>query len=169
MPWHAKRTLRYPHRPDITQAASRYVLASGRSLPSEGLNIQQICEAARAAGLEPLVMRSLSLEQDRAQLLGYISSGFAPVLAIQTKEGIGHAVCAVGVKLGPIQPQSDPTLHFRDNARQCQSFTSMTTAWARMRPPIFIGTRSHQTRYAPHCAFAGPERKTKWSMPFWTR
>lgn len=111
-----KEALAIPTPADITQAASRYVLASGRSLPSEGLNIQQICEATRAAGLEPLVMRSLSLEQDRAQLLGYISSGFAPVLAIQTMQGIGHAVCAVGVKLGKIQPQSDPNLHFRDNA-----------------------------------------------------
>jgi hypothetical protein len=111
-----KESLAIPTPADITQAASRYVLASGRSLPSEGLNIQQICEATRAAGLEPLVMRSLSLEQDRAQLLGYISSGFAPVLAIQTMQGNGHAVCAVGVKLGKIQPQTDPNLHFRDNA-----------------------------------------------------
>jgi hypothetical protein len=111
-----KEALAIPTPADITQAASRYVLASGRSLPSEGLNIQQICEATRAAGLEPLVMRSLSLEQDRAQLLAYISSGFAPVLAIQTMSGIGHAVCAVGVKLGKIHPQSDPNLHFRDHA-----------------------------------------------------
>lgn len=112
----SKEALAIPTTADITQAASRYVLASGRSLPSEGLNIQQICEATRAAGLEPLVMRSLSLDQDRAQLLGYICSGFAPVLAIQTMQGIGHAVCAVGLKLGQIQPQADPSLHFRDNA-----------------------------------------------------
>ena len=111
-----KEALAIPTPADITQAASRYVLASGRSLPSEGLNIQQICEATRAAGLEPLVMRSLSLDQDRAQLLGYVSSGFAPVLAIQTMQGIGHAVCAVGVKLGKAPPQSDPDLHFRDCA-----------------------------------------------------
>lgn len=111
-----KESLAIPTPADITQAASRYVLASGRSLPSEGLNIQQICEATRAAGLEPLVMRSVDLEQDRAQLLGYISSGFAPVIAIKTLQGVGHAVCAVGVKLAAIQPQSNPNLHFRDNA-----------------------------------------------------
>jgi hypothetical protein len=103
-----------PTPADITQAASRYVLASGRSLPSEGLNIQQICEATRAAGLEPMVIRSLSLEQDRAQLLSYLSSGFAPVLAIQTPEGIGHAVCAVGVKLGATEPQPEIALHYRE-------------------------------------------------------
>jgi hypothetical protein len=111
-----KESLAVPTPADITQAASRYVLASGRSLPSEGLNIQQICEATRAAGLEPLVMRSVSLEQDRAQLLSYVSSGFAPVLAILPMEGAGHAVCAVGVKLGTAQPQSDPALCFRDRA-----------------------------------------------------
>jgi hypothetical protein len=111
-----KEALAIPTPADITQAASRYVLASGRSLPSEGLNIQQICEATRAAGLEPVVMRSLSLDQDRAQLLSYVSSGFAPVLAIQPMEGVGHAVCAVGVKLGNVPPQSNPDLHFRDSA-----------------------------------------------------
>jgi hypothetical protein len=112
-----KEALGIPTPADITQAASRYVLASGRSLPSDGLNIQQICEAARAAGLEPMLIRSLSLDQDRVQLLSYISSGFAPVLAIQDiEQGLGHAVCAVGVKLGETQPQSDPGLHFRENA-----------------------------------------------------
>jgi len=116
-----KEALAIPTPADITQAASRYVLASGRSLPSEGLNIQQICEATRAAGLEPLVMRSVSLAQDRAQLLSYVSSGFAPVLAIQTMQGMGHAVCAVGVKLGKTQPQSNPELHFRDNASAVSS------------------------------------------------
>lgn len=38
------------------------------------------------------------------------------MLAIQTMQGMGHTVCAVGVKLGAAQPQSDPGLHFRDIA-----------------------------------------------------
>jgi hypothetical protein len=106
-----------PTPAQITEAASKYVLADGRSLPSEGLNIQQICEATRAAGLEPLVVRSVDILHDRAQLLGYISSGFAPVLAIQSPQGgVGHAVCAVGVKLGEILPPPDTSVLYRDRS-----------------------------------------------------
>ena len=106
-----------PTPAQITEAASRYVLADGRSLPSEGLNIQQICEATRAAGLEPLVVRSVDPLHDRAQLLGYISSGFAPVLAIQPPEGgVGHAVCAVGVKLGEVSAPSNPAISYSDSS-----------------------------------------------------
>lgn len=109
--------LAVPTPAQITEAASRYLLVEGRALPSEGLNIQQICEAIRAAGLQPLVIRSTSVEDDRAQLLSYLSSGFASVLAIQPVDGgPGHAVCAVGLKVGAIAPQVDPTLNYRDAA-----------------------------------------------------
>src|SRR5262249_34884889 len=95
----------------ITQAASRYFLAGGRSLPSEGLTVDQICEATRAAGLAPVVIRGIALEQARAQLHSYLTSGFAPVLALQPINGNdGHAVCGVGLKLGSVVPQTDPSL-----------------------------------------------------------
>jgi hypothetical protein len=114
--------LAVPTPAQITEGASRYVLADGRALPSEGLNIQQMCEATRAAGLEPQLIRSVSLDHDRAQLLGYISSGLAPVLAIRPIDGeSGHAVCAVGIKLGEVSPQSDPALYYRDAASAVRS------------------------------------------------
>jgi hypothetical protein len=101
----------------ITQAASRYFLAGGRALPSEGLTVDQICEATRSAGLAPVVVRGLALEQARAQVYGYLMSGFAPVLALQPlKHGDGHAVCGVGLKLGDVHPQTDPQINFRDGA-----------------------------------------------------
>jgi hypothetical protein len=108
-----------PTPAEITQSASRYLLSSsvGRSLPSEGLTVQQLCEATRAAGLHPLVLPSTSIDDDRAQVFGYISSGFAPVLTIRPVPGDdGHAVCGVGMKLGDIPPQADPTLQFQDAA-----------------------------------------------------
>jgi len=105
----------------ITEAASRYLLAEGRALPSEGLTIHQVCEATRAAGLAPLVIKSVSPEHDRAQLLGYLSSGFAPVLAIRVlKNGEGHAICGVGLKIGGVQPQIDPKSSYRDAASAVQ-------------------------------------------------
>jgi hypothetical protein len=109
--------LRVPTPANITEAASRYVLEDGRSLPSAGLSIYQICEATRAAGLAPLLIQGVSLEHDRAQILAYCSSGFPPVLAVQPLNGNdGHAVCAVGTKMGQILPATDPNLNYRDAA-----------------------------------------------------
>jgi len=111
--------LHMPTPGEITDAASRYVLTDGRSMPSEGLRVEQICEATRAAGLAPLVVRSVSPEQDRVQLMSYVRSRFAPVLALSVG-GIGHAVCCVGLKLGDIRPQTNPSLHFRDAASRVE-------------------------------------------------
>lgn len=100
---------------EITEAATRYFLPGGRSLPSEGLTVHQICEATRAAGLAPLLIRGVSPEDDRAQLFSYVMSGLAPLIAIQPLGTTqGHAVCAVGVKVGNVKPQTDPALHYRD-------------------------------------------------------
>ena len=101
----------------ITEAASRYYLPDGRSLPSQGLTINQMCEAIRAGGLAPIVIPATSPERDRAQLLGYMRSGLAPVLAAETlSTRAGHAVCAVGVKIGAVKPQTDMSLAYRDGA-----------------------------------------------------
>lgn len=107
--------LAIPTPADITEAASRYLLVGGRPLPSEGLTVHQMCEAIRAADLAPLFVPSVDFATDRAQLFSYLRSGLAPVIAIQSLQGgDGHAVCAVGVKLGEVEPQTNPKLHFRD-------------------------------------------------------
>ena len=101
----------------ITEAASRYYLPGGRSLPSQGLTVNQMCEAIRAGGLAPIVIPATSPERDRAQLLGYMRSGLAPVLAAETlSTREGHAVCAVGVKIGAVKPRTDVNLAYRDGA-----------------------------------------------------
>ncbi|MDE2823740.1 MAG: hypothetical protein OXK79_09575 [Chloroflexota bacterium] len=105
----------------ITEAATRYYLPGGRALPSEGLTVNQLCEAIRAGGLAPIVIPTTSPEIDRGQLLGYIRSGLAPVLAVETlSTGEGHAVCAVGVKVGAVKPQTDMSLAYRDGATALQ-------------------------------------------------
>lgn len=106
---------------EITQLASKYLLLAGRALPSEGLGLQQICEAIRGAGLAPVSVRSATPTEDNPQLLTYIQSGFAPVLCIR-KLGAdaGHAVCGVGLKLGAVQPRTNSNLHFTDASTSIQ-------------------------------------------------
>jgi hypothetical protein len=113
--------LSIPTPADITEAASRYLLVGGRPLPSEGLTVHQMCEAIRAAGLAPLFVPSIGFESDRAQLFSYLRSGLPLVLAIQSLSlGGGHAVCAVGSKLGDVTPEADPRLSFRDASTSLQ-------------------------------------------------
>lgn len=108
---------------EITEAASRYVLAGGRPLPSEGLTVHQVCEAIREAGLSPLLVRPGKPEQDIGQIAGYLQSGFPVVLGLKDIGAgtDGHAVCVVGTKLGPVRPQSNPDLHHADGASRVAS------------------------------------------------
>lgn len=101
----------------ITQSASRYVLSGGRTLPSDGLTPYQMCEAIRAAGLAPLVVSAVAPEEDRAEIAAYVSSGFPVVLALQpVGSAEGHAVCAVGLKIGDLPPRTDAAMGFRHAA-----------------------------------------------------
>jgi hypothetical protein len=107
---------------EITQLASKYLLLAGRALPSEGLGLQQISEAIRGAGLAPICVRSDTPTEDRAQLLTYIQSGFAPVLCINPLGGAGgHAVCGVGFKRGTVEPRTNNKLHFTDASTSIQA------------------------------------------------
>lgn len=100
----------------ITESATHYPLQEGRRFPTEGLTIRQICEATRAAGFSPLVIHGKSIADDTLQIFSYSHSGFAPVLALlPTQAGEpGHAVCCVGLRQGPPQPQADMDYKFRE-------------------------------------------------------
>jgi len=113
-------SLKLPAPADITQAASRYLMMNGRTLPSEGLAIQQICEAIRDSGLAPVLVRATRTAVDRGVLDTYLRSGFPAVLAVIPESSgpgeAGHAICAVGAKIGTVQPQTNPALAYRDGS-----------------------------------------------------
>jgi hypothetical protein len=102
----------------ITESATRYPLQEGRPFPTEGLTVRQICEATRAAGFSPLVIRGTTYPDDRIQIFSYIGSGFSPVLAlVQTEDdAAGHAVCAVGMRCGSVATQTDPNLNYQEES-----------------------------------------------------
>ena len=112
-----------PTPASITQSASRYVLAGGRSLPSDGLTSHQMCEAIRAAGLSPLVISSVDPENDKAEIGTYLDSGFPVVLALQPLSGQdGHAVCVVGQKIGTLPPRADGSILFNEASRAVKAY-----------------------------------------------
>ena len=106
-----------PTPAQITEAASRYRLPEGRSLPSEGLHFDQLCEAVRATGLAPVLLTSISPREDQSNLATYLQSGLPVLLAIgPLGPGEGHAVCGVGLRLRAVQPATDPNISYRDSA-----------------------------------------------------
>lgn len=102
----------------ITEAASRFIMEQGRTLPAEGLSLGQMAEAAKAFGLAPLVVPGRGPEIDRTYLATYTTSGFPPVLAIVPRDGdgSGHAITCTGLKCGPLPPQLDTSIPFRDSS-----------------------------------------------------
>ena len=112
----AKEAITVSSPASITESATRYLLQEGRPFPNEGLTVGQICEATRAAGFSPIVIRSKSFADDTLQIFSYARSGFAPVLALLAIDGqaAGHAVCCVGLDAWPTTPQTDPDYKFRE-------------------------------------------------------
>ena len=89
----------------ITALAAKYSLPFGRAMPSEGLSIDQMCQAVQAVGVSPNVFRADRTADTRGYLYSALKSGLAPVLVLQ-KGNSYHAVTAVGMKIRMPHQQS---------------------------------------------------------------
>jgi hypothetical protein len=70
-------------------------------MPSEGLSIDQMCQAVDSFGVSPVLTRVDSFRTARVELFTAVSSGLVPVLVItQSAGGIQkhHAIAVVGAK-----------------------------------------------------------------------
>ena len=83
----------------ITANASRFALPFGRSLPSEGLSVDQMCQGVHALGIAPNLVRVESFAHARSMIFAAARSGIAPILIIRSERNSRHAVAAAGVKL----------------------------------------------------------------------
>jgi hypothetical protein len=81
----------------ITSLAARYSLPHGRAMPSEGLSLDQMCQAVQGAGVSPNLLHPDGFATMRGFLYSCCKSGFAPVLILD-KGDSRHAVTAVGMK-----------------------------------------------------------------------
>jgi hypothetical protein len=84
----------------ITRLASQYTLPFGRSMPSEGLSLDQMCQAVQALGISPTILKATDYKTARAYLYSACKSGFAQVLILQKpgKPEEVHAITVVGMK-----------------------------------------------------------------------
>ena len=86
----------------ITRLASQYTLPFGRSMPSEGLSIDQMCQAVQSLGISPNLLRVTNYSTARGYLYSACKSGFAQVLILErpTAPDEAHAVTVAGMKVG---------------------------------------------------------------------
>ena len=85
----------------ITALAATASSPHGRSMPSEGLTLDQMCKVVQALEISPNVIRADDFETSRYCLHSATEAGFAPVLIIQKVGNPSeiHAVTVVGVKV----------------------------------------------------------------------
>jgi hypothetical protein len=84
----------------ITIRASQYALPFGRSMPSEGLSIDQMCQAVHSFGYAPNLFRADTYEVARALLYSAVLSGISPVLILESLDkNAAHAVAVAGMRL----------------------------------------------------------------------
>jgi hypothetical protein len=87
----------------ITKLAAQYALPFGRSMPSEGLSLDQMCQAIQALYISPNLVRTHEYENARALIYSTILSQLPPILILEATHipDFWHAVTAVGLKLHP--------------------------------------------------------------------
>lgn len=84
----------------ITTVASRFALPFGRPMPSEGLSIDQMCQAIHALGISPNLVRVSDFQKARGIIRAATMSGMAPMLIIRNPNNeLRHAVTVAGVKI----------------------------------------------------------------------
>jgi hypothetical protein len=90
-----------PTPAQITRLATQYLAPSGRPMPSEGLTLEQMCQAVQSAQSSASVLRIENLTEARAYLHSAVSSGFAPILLLELVGPISllHAVTVAGMKV----------------------------------------------------------------------
>lgn len=83
----------------ITTLAAKYSLPFGRAMPSEGLSLDQMCQAIQAIGVAPNLFRvEESGHLAGAFIYAAVTSGLAPVLILRSDKQY-HAVTVAGIKV----------------------------------------------------------------------
>lgn len=79
---------------EITQLATRFLVGE-RALPSNGLFPEQMAEALRAMGFDPIQFGFTDVDDAWANIYAYVESGIPPLLLFRHDQG-QHVVTAVG-------------------------------------------------------------------------
>jgi len=83
----------------ITMRASQFALPFGRPMPSEGLSLDQMCQAVQSFGYAPNLFRTDHFDVSRGLLYSSVLSSLSPVLILARGNDRRHAVTVAGMKI----------------------------------------------------------------------
>ena len=133
----------------ITLRASQFTLPFGRSMPSEGLSLDQMSMAIHSLGYSPYLFKAESFDATRAVLYTAISSGISAVLVLEDDSRTRYhaiAVAGMGVDTAQQLPASDTGI-----VDQSQGMRS-----------IYL----HDDRYGPYIKAVQLQRKREFLLRF---
>jgi hypothetical protein len=90
--------LKVPTPASITMLASRYSLPHGRAMPSEGLSLDQMCQAVEGVGLAPLLYNTSEFATARRYIHTAVRSSLSAVLILEENDS-RHAVTLTGMRI----------------------------------------------------------------------
>jgi len=137
-----------PTPSQITIRASQFALPFGRSMPSEGLSLDQMCQAVNSLGYSPNLIRCEKYAVTRALLFSSLSSGISPILVMEspkTKER--HAIAVAGVAIR------------KSDTRSNSPNPKLNGLTIRHRSEDMIGLYVHDDRYGPYLKTTLPKRE----------
>jgi len=138
--WMALRTIRrrqgnVAYSPaELTVAATRYI-SSDRTFPGRtGLTVEQMLEAIRFAGHDPLHLAIREEMTDEEQIqsvlrqaVPYVESGLPVIMGLKHANG-GHAVVAIGLQNSSAQQHQEVVTHTQDDGATQITYTP-SSAW----------------------------------------
>ena len=130
----------------ITLRASQFALPFGRAMPSEGLSVDQMCQAVRSLGFAPNLFRGQTFEVSRDLLYSSILSGISPVLILDRfpDRSSHHAVAVVGMKVDTTSASS------RDLDDQARELAGIYLHDDRAGPYLRADIRKHRKHPLVH-------------------
>jgi hypothetical protein len=81
-----------PSPAGITRSAANHFLLKSRSLPSQGLNVFQMCQAIRDVGLEPELRDCSKVDEFMGLVYGYLKFGIPVILIVDLMASSGRSI-----------------------------------------------------------------------------
>ncbi len=146
----------------ITLRASQFTLPSGRAMPSEGLSVDQMCQAVHSFGYAPILFRAEDFESSRGVLYATVRSGISPVLILeQSKKSLKHAVAVAGIKL---RKQHEPDFLIELIDARSNDMAGLYIHDDRFGPYLTTQIEKHGNRLLLHVPFPPPLKSETWLL-----
>ncbi len=156
---------------DIAEFATMYAVGQ-RALPSGGLTKEQMAEAFRRMGFDPVAVLVADKDEALSQIYPYVESGLAPVLLLSVPRG-DHAVVAVGhtynAKEAPPsrigERWGSRLLEFWRSWQWVDGFLVNDDQRGPYRPLKFVDSSSLSQSFRDVCGMDAPPFTGRWTCP----